>query len=65
HRMYHADKKFLSATTEIMTVHVDLDERKVVPMADHIQSNVADLYNAHRGLPCPEKAGRRVAIATR
>ena len=65
HRMYHADKKFLSATTEIMTVHVDLDERKVVPMADHIQSNVADLYNAHRGLPCPEQAGRRVAIATR
>ena len=41
-----------------MTVHVDLDERKVVPMADHIQSNVADLYNVI-ALPCPEKAGRR------
>ena len=31
HRMYHAGRGFLSATTEIMAVHVDLDERKVVP----------------------------------
>ena len=28
HRMYHAEKGFLSATTEVMTVHVDLGSEK-------------------------------------
>ena len=62
HRMYHAEKGFLSATTEIMTVHVDLGARKVVPMADQIQARAAELFDVHRDLPHPERAGRRIGI---
>ena len=62
HRMYHAEKGFLSATTEIMTVHVDLGARKVVRMADQIQARAAELFDVHRDLPHPERAGRRIGI---
>ena len=62
HRMYHAEKGFLSATTEIMTVHVDLEARKVVPMADHIHARAAGLFEMHRALPRPDRAGRRIGI---
>ena len=62
HRMYHAEKGFLSATTEIMTVHVDLGARRVVPMPETIKSRAADLFAGHDALPRPERAGRRIGI---
>ena len=62
HRMYHAEKGFLSATTEIMTVHVDLNARKVVPMTPDIQQKTAALFESHRALPKPDQAGRIIGI---
>tara|TARA_E500000331_G_scaffold65584_1_gene60233 strand:+ start:173 stop:655 length:483 start_codon:yes stop_codon:yes gene_type:complete len=62
HRMYHADKGFLSATSEIMTVHVDLGARKVVPMLDRIQQKVVDLYAGHKDLSAPEQQGHTIGI---
>jgi acyl-CoA thioesterase FadM len=32
HRLYHATRGFLSATTELMVIHVDLAERHSAPM---------------------------------
>ena len=62
HRMYHAEKGFLSATTEIMTVHVDLNARKVVPMMSDIQQKTATLFESHQAMPKPEQAGRIIGI---
>lgn len=62
HRMYHAKKGFLSATNEIMTVHVDLGARKVVPMSPGIHGKAAALYDLHRDLPPPEQQGRTIGI---
>ena len=62
HRMYHAEKGFLSATTEIMTVHVDLNARKVVPMMPDIQQKTANLFESHQAMPKPEQAGRIIGI---
>ena len=61
--MYHAGKGVLSATSEIMTVHVDLKSRKVVPMAARIRNSAADLFGAHLALPRPDRAGRRIGIS--
>ena len=36
-------------------MHVDLDERKVVPMPDHIQAKAAGLFAVHKDLPRPEQ----------
>ena len=63
HRMYHAKNGFLSATMEIMTVHVDLGLRKVVPMGDHIRARVETLFDDYRGLSRPDRAGRLIGIA--
>ena len=62
HRMYHGEKGFLSATTEIMTVHVDLDARKVMPMSADIQQKATDLYSEHRDFPVPDQKGRTIGI---
>lgn len=62
HRMYHAEKGFLSATNEIMTVHVDLGARKVVPMSDGIHQMAAELFAIHRDLPAPDQQGHKIGI---
>ncbi len=55
HRMYHAEKGFLSATNEIMTVHIDLGVRKVVPMPAGIRDKAAGVFGEHRNLPQPDR----------
>lgn len=62
HRMYHAERDYLAATTEIMTVHVNLSARKVVPMPDAIQQTVSKLYRQHMVLPLPEQKGGKIGI---
>lgn len=62
HRMYHAEKGFLSATNEIMTVHVDLGVRKVVPMAEGIRQKAADMFAHHSALPAPDQQGHTIGI---
>ena len=62
HRMYHAEKGFLSATNEIMTVHVDLGVRKVVPMSDGIRQKAADMFDVHGDLPAPDQQGHTISI---
>ncbi len=62
HRMYHAEKGFLSATNEIMTVHVDLGARKVVPMAEGIRQKAAAMFARHGQLPAPDQRGHTIGI---
>jgi acyl-CoA thioester hydrolase len=62
HRMYHAEKGFLSATTEVMTVHVDLGIRKVVPMSETIRQKAADMMAVHGDFPAPDQQGRAIGI---
>lgn len=62
HRMYHAEKGFLSATNEIMTVHVDLGIRKVVPMSEGILQKTADLFAVHRELAAPDQQGHTIGV---
>ena len=65
HRMYHADEGYLAATTELMSVHVDLNARRVVPMPDEFQSRLAAMLQEHKSLPKPEQAGRVIGIKRR
>jgi len=65
HRMYHADKGYLAATNELMTVHIDLESRRVAPMRDDVRKRVESLRSAHAILPMPEQAGRLIAIRSK
>ena len=62
HRMYHAQKGYLAATNEIMTVHISLATRRVAPMCDDILKRVETVRDRHKILPLPEQAGRLIAI---
>jgi acyl-CoA thioester hydrolase len=61
----HADKGWLSATCETMTLHVDMTAKKVAPFPDAVQRALAALKAAHAHLPRPEGAGRRIAMPER
>lgn len=65
HRMYHAEQGYLSATTEIMSVHVDMNARKVAPMTDELQGNLERLLEVHSKLPAPDQKGRVMEIRRR
>lgn len=61
----HAEEGWLSATTENMSLHVDLGTKKVSPFPADILTNLALLRAAHAGLKLPEALGRSIGIARR
>ena len=61
-RMYHAEEQFLAATAESMTLHVDLESRKVVPWPDDIRAALDELARRQRDWPYPAEAGRQITM---
>jgi acyl-CoA thioester hydrolase len=62
HRLYHADRDFLSATTELMVIHVDLAERHSAPMPMPTLDRLSALMAAHMQLPLPPQSGRVMGV---
>lgn len=58
----HAEEGWLSATSEQLSLHVDMGTRKVAPWPQDIFANLTDLASAHAGLPRPARAGRQIAL---
>jgi acyl-CoA thioester hydrolase len=58
----HAEQGWLSATSENMTLHVDMTVKKTVPFPDFITARLALLKAAHAHLPVPDGVGRRIAM---
>jgi acyl-CoA thioester hydrolase len=70
----HDDKRFrayeeirhvdgwLAATSESLSLHVDMAGPKVAPFPADIADRVARLRQAHSALPMPERAGRSIGI---
>jgi acyl-CoA thioester hydrolase len=61
-QLLHAEKGWLSATCETMTLHVDMTAKKVASFPDDVMRALAQLKAAHAHLPVPEGAGRRIAM---
>src|SRR5215216_2352918 len=64
-QLFHAQEGWVSATSENMTLHVDMDAKKVARMPDDVHLRLAKMKAAHAMLPCPEAAGRRIAMPDR
>jgi acyl-CoA thioester hydrolase len=45
-----------------MSLHVDMAAGKTAPFPDDVASCLARMQAAHRHLPRPEAAGRRIAM---
>lgn len=61
-QLVHAEQGWVSATSENMTLHVDMTAKKVAPFPDDILRRFAAMKAAHAVLPVPEGAGRRIAM---
>jgi len=61
----HAEDGWLSATSENMSMHVDMASRKVAPFPDDIRANIVRMAEAHRALPQPEGIGRSIAMPSK
>ncbi|OJY35971.1 MAG: thioesterase [Rhizobiales bacterium 65-9] len=61
----HATDGWISATTENLSLHVDMDTRKVTPFPSDILANLAIMKAMHARLPRPEDAGRVISLTKR
>jgi acyl-CoA thioester hydrolase len=64
-QLYHGAEGWVSATSESLSLHVDLEARKVSPFPQDILDRLARMKTAHARLPRPEAAGRRIAMPER
>ena len=58
----HATEGWVSATSENMTLHIDMNVRKVAPFPSDIAERVRAVAEAHARLPRPAGSGRRVEM---
>jgi acyl-CoA thioester hydrolase len=61
-QLFHASEGWVSATSENMSLHVDMAAGKTAPFPDEVADCLARMQAAHRRLPRPEAAGRRIAM---
>lgn len=58
----HATEGWLSATTENLSIHVDMGSKRAAPFPADILTNLAILKASHAGLKAPEGLGRSVGL---
>ncbi|MCF8477444.1 MAG: thioesterase family protein [Pseudolabrys sp.] len=61
-QLLHATENWVSATSESMTVHVDMSAKKVAPFPAGVMHALERMKTAHATLPWPEAAGRKVSM---
>ena len=61
----HATEGWLSATSENMTIHIDMNTRKTAPFPSDIRARIDALARTHRALARPEGIGRKVAMPSK
>jgi acyl-CoA thioester hydrolase len=61
-QLFHAVDGWVSATSENMSLHVDMDAKKTTAFPDAAVKRLADMKASHGRLPLPEAAGRRIAM---
>ncbi len=63
--MHHAVQGYVAATSEWLSLHIDLDRRRVTPMPKPILDRLDEIYAVHQHLPRPVEAGRAIGLASR
>jgi acyl-CoA thioester hydrolase len=61
-QLFHATDGWMSATSENMTLHVNMATKKVAPFPEKALGRLAQMKASHARLPRPEAAGRRIAM---
>jgi acyl-CoA thioester hydrolase len=64
-QLFHANEGWVSATSENLSLHVDINASKTVAFPREVATRFAEMKAAHALLPRPEAAGRRIGMAAR
>jgi acyl-CoA thioester hydrolase len=62
HTMYHAEKGYLAATNELLSLHIDLATRRVGPMGPGILERLEAVMQSHSALEVPAIVGRVLGV---
>ncbi len=60
--MFHAEQDYLSATYEMLTMHINLGERRSAPFPEDLQAVFRQVQESQKNLPPPEYAGTIIGI---
>lgn len=63
--MYHAEEGFLAATSEQISMHVDMESRRSAPFPEPLRQRIEALLSAHAQLPRPDRVGHVIGIPSR
>jgi acyl-CoA thioester hydrolase len=63
--MYHAEEGYLAATSEQISMHVDMTERRAAVFPEHLKTAFEGVLRQHRQLPRPAQAGHVIGIPRR
>jgi len=61
----HASEGWLSATSENMTLHIDMAARKTAPFPPDIRARIEAVAKAHSAVAHPEGIGRNIAMPSK
>jgi len=61
-QLMHATEGWVSATSENMSLHVDMDAKKTAPFPPAVTERLAKMKASHDRLPAPNGLGRRIAM---
>jgi acyl-CoA thioester hydrolase len=64
-QLRHASDGWLSATSENMSLHMDMDARKVAPFPPDISARIRALAAKHGANPLPDGLGRAIGMPAR
>ena len=64
-QLLHASENWVSATSENMTLGVDMTAKKVAPFTDDVLRMLERMKTAHTVLPRPQAAGRSIKMPPR
>ena len=62
HQMYQAEQGYLAATSELLCLFVDMNQRRVTQMPSPILDRLAEIKQSHAALPLPEQVGSVMKI---
>jgi len=64
-QLFHAEGGWVSATSENLSLHVDMTSKKAAAFPREVLVRLADMKASHALLPVPEATGRRIRMDVR
>ena len=61
-QLFHVSEGWISATSENMSLHVDMEAKCTAPFPDAITAALGRMKTMHASLPYPQGAGRAIAM---